>query len=213
MDLESPLRSIGSPVESEVLRVVARSGAVLTAPQIARLLPVASQFGIRKALLRLEQIGLVASEQYGNTRTYSANRDHVLWPAVLSATDARNELFDRLRAFVQQLPDLQVFAYLYGSVARRESTPESDVDILLVFPEETEHGEIADIAYELSGLVERWTGNRAHINNVDATYLREAASAGDPLIESLRSDAFTISGPPFRDLLSTNGDGNHGEQK
>lgn len=46
----------------------------------------------------------------------------------------RAELLPRLAAAVSQLPNPPAEAYLFGSYARDEATPTSDVDLLLLYP-------------------------------------------------------------------------------
>ncbi len=90
MDLESPLRTIASPVEAEALRVLAGAETEFTASQVQRLATSGSPFGVRKALTRLAETGLVTAHRHGATQTWSANRRHLLWPAIETAVNARH---------------------------------------------------------------------------------------------------------------------------
>lgn len=199
MDLETPLRTIASPVEAEALRVLAGADTEFTAAQVHRLAPSASPFGIRKALSRLAETGLVNSSRYGRTQTWRANREHLLWPAVETAVSARVRLLDRIRDAVHR--EEGVTAYLYGSLARRESSPDSDVDVLLVFPDAHTTEQIIDFANDLSERIETWTGNRGQIFNVTQSELAEIVRRGDSIVESLRADATPLVGPEFGRLL------------
>jgi predicted nucleotidyltransferase len=187
MDLESPLRTLASPVEAEALRVLAGADTEFTAPQVQRLAESASPFGIRKALQRLADSGLVIADRYGNTQTIEA------------AVDARSRLLDKIEGLVRQ--EEGVDAYLYGSIARRESSPDSDVDVLLVFPDSYDNEEIIDIAYGLSISIEGWTGNHGHINNVTRSGLADMVRRRDSLVESLQSEAIPLIGPDFDQLV------------
>lgn len=199
MDLESPLRTLASPVEAEALRVLAGADTEFTAAQVQRLAQSASPFGIRKALQRLADSGLVIADRYGSTQTWRANRHHLLWPAIEAAVDARSRLLDKIESLVRQ--EEGVDAYLYGSFARRESSPDSDVDVLLVFPDSYDNEEIIDVAYGLSTSIEGWTGNHGHINNVTRTDLADMVHRRDSLVESLRSEAIPLIGPDFDQLI------------
>ena len=199
MDLESPLRTLASPVEAEVLRVLAGADTVFTAAQVQRLATSASAFGVRKALHRLADSGLVIAERYGNIQTWRANRHHLLWPAIETAVDARARLLDKIEDRVRR--EEGVDAYLYGSFARHESSPDSDVDVLLVFPDSYGNEEITDVAHDLSTGIEAWTGNRGHINNVTRSGLADMVHRRDSLVESLRSEASPLIGPDFEQLL------------
>lgn len=199
MDLESPLRTIASPVEAEVLRVLAGADAEFSAPEVHRLVDSASQFGVRKALLRLSETGLVLSTTHGRSTFWTGNRRHVLWPAIEAAVDARRVFLDRLRSELAQRDGLA--AYLYGSFARRAAGPESDIDILIVYPDDTSHDTIVDFAYELGQKISAWTGNEGHLYNATRTMLRQSIDAADAVVVSIRRDAVTVIGPDFEQLL------------
>jgi predicted nucleotidyltransferase len=199
MDLEAPLRTIASPVEAEVLRVLAGADTEFTAPQVQRLAATSSPYGVRKALARLAESGLVIPDRYGTTYTWRANRRHLLWPAIEIAAGARGQLLDRIRDEVQQ--ERGVSAYLYGSMARHETSPESDVDVLLVFPDDRDTEQIIDFAHELSDNIAAWTGNRGQIYSVTRSGLADMVRRGDSIVTSLRADAIPLVGPELARLL------------
>lgn len=197
MDLESPLRTIASPVEAEVLRALAGADTEFTAPQIHRIAS-GSPFGVRKALARLADAGLVTANRVGSTQTWRANRRHLLWPAIEIAVDARIHLLDLIRQHVQRSEGVD--AYLYGSLARRQSLPDSDVDMLLVFTDSHTPEQIADIAGDLSDNIHAWTGNPAQLFSVTRSELRELIREGGSIVRSFDSDAVPIVGPAFSQL-------------
>lgn len=199
MDLESPLRTIASPVEAETLRVLAGADAEFSASEVHRLIESASPYGVRKALARLADAGLVLSTVHGNTTFWRGNRQHVLWPAIESAVDARRVLLDRLRDELAKRNGLA--AYLYGSFARRSAGPESDIDILLVHQDDTSHDSMMDFAFDLSEQIKAWTGNEGHLYNATRTWLQESIESADPVMMSIRHDAVTLVGPEFEQLL------------
>jgi len=199
MDLESPLRTIASSVEAEVLRVLAGADADFSSSQVHRLIESASPYGVRKALARLADSGLVLSSAQGSWALWRGNRDHILWPSVELAVDARRELLSRLRGQFAEHNELLV--YLYGSFARRSATPESDIDILIVYPDDVEHDALVDFAHDLSQQVLAWTGNQGHVNNVTRSWLRAAIDGGDSVVMSIRQDAVALIGPEFEQLI------------
>lgn len=198
MDLESPLRTIASPVEAEVLRALAGADTEFTAPQIHRIASSGSPFGIRKALARLADAGLVTANRVGSTQTWRANRHHLLWPAVEIAVNARVHLLDLISQHVQRSEGVD--AYLYGSLARRESSPDSDIDVLLVFSDDHTPDQVADIAGDLSDNIRAWTGNPAQMFSVTRSELRELIREGGSIVRSFDDDAIPLVGPAFSQL-------------
>lgn len=199
MDLESPLRTIASPVEAETLRVLAGADTEFSASQVHRLVEDASPYGVRKALARLTDSGLVLSESHGSSTFWRGNRHHVLWPAIELAVNARRELLDRLRREFAERNELA--AYLYGSFARRAATPDSDIDILVVYPDDATEDDIIDFAHDLSEGVLVWTGNYGHIYNASRSWLGDAIARRDATMMAIRQDAVTLVGPEFEQLL------------
>ena len=199
MDLESPLRTIASPVEAETLRVLAGADTEFSAAQIYRLIETASPYGVRKALARLTDSGLVLSESRGSSTLWRGNRHHVLWAAIDSAVNARQELLNRLR--LQFAERTELAAYLYGSFARRAATPDSDIDILVVYPDDAVEDDIVDFAHGLSEHVLAWTGNYGHVYNARRSWLRDSIARADSVMMSIRQDAVALVGPDFEQLL------------
>lgn len=199
MDLESPLRTIASPVEAETLRVLAGADTDFSAPQVHRLVEAASPYGVRKALARLADSGLVLSSSHGSSTVWRGNRNHVLWPAIESAVNARRELLDRLRGQFADRHELS--AYLYGSFARRAATPESDIDILVVYPDGATQDAIVDFAHDLGEQIRAWTGNEGHIFTATRSWLRDSIERSDSVIMSIRHDAVALIGPEFDQLV------------
>jgi predicted nucleotidyltransferase len=199
MDLESPLRTIASPVEAETLRVLAGADTEFTASQVHRLVEAASPYGVRKALARLADSGLVLSESHGGSTLWRGNRHHVLWPAIELAVDARRELLDRLRRQFAERNELA--AYLYGSFARRAATSDSDIDILVVYPDDAIQDSIIDFAHDLSEGILAWTGNEGHVYNATRSGLRDSIARADSVMMSIRHDAVPLVGPEFEQLL------------
>jgi predicted nucleotidyltransferase len=199
VDLESPLRTIVSPVEAETLRVLAGADTDFSAPQVHRLAESASAYGIRKALARLADAGLVLSSSHGSATVWRGNREHVLWPAIEAAVGARAELLARMRGQFAERSELA--AYVYGSFARRSTTPESDIDIVIVYPDDAEHDSMVDFAHTLSQHIRAWTGNEGQVFNATRSWTRDAIERADPLLTSIRRDAVTLVGPEFEQLL------------
>jgi len=199
MDLESPLRTIAPPVEAETLRVLAGADTEFSASQVHRLIETASPYGVRKALARLADSGLVLTSSRGSSTFWRGNREHVLWPAIELAAEARRELLNRLRGEFAERNELAV--YLYGSFARRTATPESDIDILVVYPDSAEPAAIVDFTHDFSEKILTWTGNEGHVFNMTRSRLRESIQSADAVIASIRRDAAALIGPEFEQLL------------
>lgn len=179
--------------------MLAGANVDFSASQVHRLIESGSPFGVRKALTRLADAGLVLSSSHGGSTVWRGNRDHVLWPTIELAVDARRELLERLRRPFADRSELS--AYVYGSFARRESTPDSDIDVLVIYPDNTTHDTIVDFAHDLSEQIMAWTGNRGQVFNATRSWLRDSIERADPVVMSIREDAVSLVGPEFEQLI------------
>jgi predicted nucleotidyltransferase len=96
-------------------------------------------------------------------------------------------------------------AVLFGSFARREGGPESDVDLLLIRPDALAEDDAAWMRqrYDLARQLEWWTGNNAQIVELTSAELDRAVEQGDDLIAAVRRDGYILVGPTLRSLLAS----------
>lgn len=204
MNLSEPLEGLTSEVESAVLRVLARSDAGFSGRQVHTLAGVGSTSSVHRALTGFVRLGLVAADPHPPAIIYRVNRDHVLWPVVELGLAARSRAIEQIRGFfLDNVPeespvDWHVSAVLYGSVARRDSTIDSDVDLFLVFPDLFDPDARADFTYRLAQHVERVTGNEAQVYSVDRSEAVQRIAENDPLITNVLADGIHLFGPPLQ---------------
>lgn len=158
---------------------------------------------VRDVLNRLVAHGLVDAEPHGSTVAYSFNREHVLASAIESASGAGGEVERRLRAALEAWEPPPIAAVLFGSFARREGGPESDIDVLLIRPDDIAEGDDAwtEERHDLARHLERWTGNHAQIVELTSDELDSAIERADDLIAAVRRDGYVLVGPKLRALL------------
>jgi predicted nucleotidyltransferase len=205
MNLSEPLDGLTTAVEAAVLRVLARSDAGFSGRQVHGLAGVGSTSSVHRALGSLVRVGLVTSEARPPAIIYRANREHVLWSAVESGLAARTRAFDSIRRFCEQdLPaDLGLTVVVYGSVARRESTLDSDVDLFVVYPDGTDEDVRADANYRLADHVRRATGSEAQVLSVERGDFAQRVAENDPLVENVVADGIHLFGPPLETVASS----------
>lgn len=201
MNLSEPLDGLLPSAEAAALRVLSRTDAGLSGRQVHAVAGVGSPSGVHRALTRLVHTGLVSVESRPPALVYRPNRRHVLWGAVEDALRARDRAIDAIRLFLvqeisEEVPDeLRVTATLYGSVARRDSTSKSDVDVLVVFPERFGPDDRADLVLRLAERIEELTGNAAQVNAMDRREYRRRDADGDAFVDNVRRDGIHLFGP------------------
>ncbi|MBI4063076.1 MAG: nucleotidyltransferase domain-containing protein [Elusimicrobia bacterium] len=86
---------------------------------------------VKLELDRLERLGLVKSVSSGNRRYLEVNTEFSLYPELKGLVLKTSGLGEILREALKELPTIQ-FAFIYGSVAKGEETPGSDLDLFVV---------------------------------------------------------------------------------
>ena len=156
----------------------------------------ASVAGVRKVLLTLLDDGLVYKVPGG----YVLNREHVAADAVTSLASLHGALVGRIRSWLEQRDEPVVAAGLYGSAARRDGGSDSDIDLVVVI----RNGESDQLADELADAVERWTGNRGHVQGFTVEEHARLIDEALPLVASWERDLQPIIGTR-RTLLGARG--------
>ena len=201
VDLSAPGDDLLGPNEAAALRVLARQGRAVTGRDVARLAGT-SPSSARRALLRLQRIGLVAAQESSHARLYELQRGHVLWEPVQWILTAPSRVLSAIADVVTgRLGDRATVA-VFGSVARGESTADSDVDVALVLHEAVSTGERDAVVDELVDLVQTRSGNTAQVFCIDRAELADMVRSEDPLVRSWLADARTLAGPDLKHLLA-----------
>ena len=206
MDLSSPLRSIAPGLDSAVLQTLAGTESGLSASQVARLAGRGTRVGLLPVLARLVGHGVVLAEPANRGYLYRLNRSHVLADAVVSAAGARRAIFDRLTEAVEILRPAPLSVSLFGSFARGEAGPDSDLDVLIVTaadldPDTELAREWEQQLQHLEDQVLAWTGNRLERLVMSVDRLRAAFARDEPVIAAWSEEAITLTGLTTAELL------------
>jgi len=197
--LSNPLEDLVSPQKALILTVLERAGQPLTGRTIAALTGSVSQSTTSRLLIELGQHGLVVKVPGG----YALNRDHLSYRAIDALLGARDELQRRVAEDVNAWDSPPVSVILFGSAARRQDTPGSDIDLLVVRPTTVSFDDqrwAMNVA-NLSERVSRWCGSPCEVLEYAPDELDELTRTDDPLIASLIRDGITFVGADIEALL------------
>ena len=204
MDLSSPLRTLSPGLDSAVLQVLAGTESALSASQIARLAPRGSRTGQLPVLNRLVEHGLVTAEPANQGHLYRLNRDHVLAGPVLAIARSRTAVLQRIQEAVDRLHPEPVHVSLFGSFARGEAGPDSDIDMLIVTA--TDDGLDDDAWFDqidqIGARVQAWTGNRLEHLVLSLDRLHQVVATNEPIVRSWIEESELLMGRPLATLLA-----------
>ncbi len=187
MELSHPLRVVTSALDADVLEVLARAETAFTGRDIARRIEASTE-GTRRVLARLVEQGIVLREPAGAAQMYRLNREHLAAPAVIALAGVREDLVTRLRVLLSGWSPAPVYAALFGSVARGQERPDSDLDVFVLrgagvaVDDPAWSARIADLAVRATA----WTGNDTRVLQFGLDELAEVDEPGGVLDDILR---------------------------
>lgn len=130
---------------------------------------------VQRELARLSRSGHAVVSRAGNRKHYRANRESPLFDEIRSIVRKTFGLEESIRSALNPLADKLILALLFGSVARREDTAASDIDLLLVSDDLT-----LEAVYTAVAPVEDQLGRRVNptLYTSDEYRKRRVAKAG-----------------------------------
>ena len=140
MKYHEPLNEIlGNKVQVKLLRVLVRTKSSFTGRELARLVGH-SQNQTRLALEELERNGLVVWQNAGRSHLYSIDKDNILVTDFLEAGfHLEDTLLTRLAdIYSEEVGKDLASVILFGSIAKGEEKPNSDIDLIIVVSDKAE---------------------------------------------------------------------------
>ena len=142
---------MGSKLKIRLIRALYESGRPLTGMKLAQAVGY-SHTQTYKALDDLENLGVVTKDYAGASHLYSINpKSYIVNEMLAPALAAEKKMLRALASrFYKRLGKDLVSITLYGSVARREDEPGSDIDLILVVRDDAYLEKLESIAVEVS---------------------------------------------------------------
>ena len=109
---------------------------------------------VHRELKKLSAAGLLTEAALGNQRRYQANPDNPVFEELRGLITKTFGIADHLRQALQPLAPRIDLALIYGSVARRQEGPQSDVDLLII-ADSLDYGEIYSALSQVETIIGR----------------------------------------------------------
>ncbi|MEF3405510.1 nucleotidyltransferase domain-containing protein [Agromyces sp. CCNWLW203] len=195
MLLQHPFEALTTSVDGECLAVLAKAEHEFTASRLVPLLKKKrSLSGVRNALDRLADQGVVEMRHVGNVKSYTLNRSHLLAPAIIAIATVRDRFLEQATDELLHWRPTPIYAALFGSAARGEMRADSDIDLLLVRPDDADIALWADQMAHLQRLVTSWTGNDTRVLDFSEQEVRDHAMT-DPVLREIAREGIGLIGP------------------
>jgi predicted nucleotidyltransferase len=197
-----PLDEIfAAPSHVSVLRALLDSAQGMSGREVGRRARI-SHAAATRALHRLTHCGVVQRLGSGTTQLFRLDQANVL------VTDLLRPLFLRERETYRHLLELlrrtakrsDATVVLYGSAAREQETPDSDLDLLLIAPSAGEREATHELGAMIAEEVGRQLGYRVAPMVLTRAQLRQRRD--EPLIAAIRREGIVVSGDGLEEMLS-----------
>ena len=204
MNFTYPLDHIlGQPSKIKILRFLIKSGVSMNGREIGKAIGL-SHVRCHTILKELSEQGIVSFRRIGRSTVYELQQNHIVIKDWLNPLFKKEELLKNnfARTVTNSLSIKPLSIILFGSMAKKLDRAESDIDILLVMPDNTN---LKSCRREIIGSEEKITllyGN--HLSPLfmkRVTFVRKLRTGNQFLKEVLKYGCL-IYGLAFSELLT-----------
>ncbi|MGH9023081.1 MAG: nucleotidyltransferase domain-containing protein [Acidimicrobiia bacterium] len=198
MNVGRPFADIVPGPRGVVLATLVQLEVPVTVRALARHAAISPQ-GALRIVNELSAAGVVTTQRAGRALLVELNREHLTAGPLTALVSLRARLVEQLAVELAGWPRL-AGAWLFGSTARGDGGPDSDVDVLLVADRSVDGDDWADASGRLSAQVRAWTGNDVQLVEHTRRSFAQLVRRDNPLAAALRAEGIPLT-PTTRGLL------------
>lgn len=193
MRLQNPFAALSpSGLDSQVLQVLARTDQHLSVQQIHRLLPEeGSRAGVQKSVARFVEQGTVIERRFGRSRAFALNDEHLLADPIRQIAASKRLLLNRMAGVIAEWPVQPFTVKVFGSAARDDMLSDSDIDLLVVMPDEADDVAVDETVGGLAARAAAWTGN-----DVRPLVYRASEVGPAKVFDAILEEGLDVAGDP-----------------
>lgn len=202
MDFVHPVAAVIPGAQGRVLAVLAETTAELNLSTLARLASV-SVAQASRVMPSLVDLGLVERREVPPSSQFRLIRENVAARVIIDLARSRDAAITSIGAAADALPLSPISIIVFGSFARGEADDQSDVDVIVVRPDD-----VAEDDDVWATAIERWrnearaiTGNRVEVLEVSRDEIRSKLSSEAALWRDVVRDGIAVHGLTIDELL------------
>lgn len=197
---------LGSTTKVRIVRALIPLSSPVSGNEVRALARIRSKSGLKTALNDLTELGILEREDTRRIRLYRINRRHDLAEPLAALFRTEFERTGKLRQALQEILDTgavqkdTLSIILFGSNARGDARPASDLDLLVVTRVEPAD-RVRDVLIDAIPEIERRFGLRISPLVLSKERVQERFTDGDPLMQNIHADGRTLYGTHFQELV------------
>lgn len=204
VDFAHPVEAVIGGARGRLLAVLVNVTAPLSLRRLARLAGV-SPAQASRVLPRLVELGIVDRYEVPPASQFILARDNVAAQTTVALADARSTALHQAAEEAEMIDPAPVSIIVFGSFARGEADVESDLDVIVVRPDDVDEDDDgwSDSLDEWRRRVGAVTGNRVEILEVPASEAIRKLPGRSELWRNVTRDGLVIRGSSIDALLKS----------
>lgn len=199
--------ALGSTAKVRILRALLPLKSAVSGAEARSLAGVRSMGGMWKALDELVELGILERDDTRRIRFFRINHDHDLVEPLVALFEAESRRMGKLKEALLEVLDggavreHTLSITVFGSNARGDARPSSDLDILAVTQAQPHVERVLEVLIDAIPDVQRRFGLRLSPLVLEKARVRERYIDGDPLMQNVLSDGRTLYGTHFHEMV------------
>ncbi len=201
MDFVHPVQAVIPGAQGRVLAVLAETTAELNLRTVARLARV-SPAQASRVLPGLVDLGLVERREVPPSSLFQLNHENVAAQVVIELARSRDLALERMGAAARELSIPPSSVIIFGSFARREADRESDIDAVIVRPDDIgdDDDSWTTAVDEWRRIVRAFTGNPVEVIEIGRSEAGDQLSSRGQLWRDVVQDGVVVHGATLDEL-------------
>jgi UTP:GlnB (protein PII) uridylyltransferase len=197
---------LGTTTKVQLLRALLPLCAPVTGREVQRLAGVRSTAGVRRALEELTSAGILVRSGSSTTHQYQINRDHYLIAQLEALFEVERGQMGRLADAVEAalaaagVRGAVRSVVVFGSQARGDARPDSDLDLLLITSDAERVDEVEAAVLGAAGSMAAHLGLRVSPIVLAAERAAGRTRDGDLLMQNILAEGRTLLGESLAEV-------------
>lgn len=192
---------IGDSAKIKAIKLLMKQPDGISGRELGRLIGV-SHFKSHAVLTELAQQGILTVRKAGKANIYQLNKRHLLIEKLRPIFRLEENIFTLIGDFLlSNLKPKPLSIILYGSVARNEERPDSDIDILVIYDDGVFHAGLSDEILEKGSDMPLRFGNCLSAIVVPLSKFQKGVKLKEPLFYRVFKEGRAIAGLSVNEVL------------